>query len=480
MISDGKIVALPCGRVIVNNPFDGTVVEELAAATGEDVDLAITSAARAAEMSAELSRAKRADILENTALLLEGDAETTARLIVAESGKTIRQARKEVRRAANTIRLSAAEARRLAGEVVPFDSFPGNEAHTGYFTREPLGVIAAITPYNDPLNLAAHKLGPAIAGGNAVVLKPSELAPLSALKLGKFLLKAGLPEDIATLLIGDAGAAARLVAAAPVRMVSFTGGFATAECIVRSAGAKRFAMDLGGNAPVLVMADCDLDAAVESCVSGAFWAAGQNCIGVQRILVEEPVVDRFVEAFVARTRALIVGDPMDEDADMGPMISAAHAARARSLIDDAVRQGARLLTGGGGAGTIVMPTVLADTPHDAHAWRNEAFGPVVSVEPVADLEMALTYANACDASLHAAIFTNDLGRALQAAKRLQASGVMVNVSSDFRLDSMPFGGFKRGSIGREGVRFAIEEMTQSKVVMFAPSADVKRIHRTGH
>lgn len=471
MTASAPLTAPADGRIVVCNPFDGAVIAELAAATDVDVDTAVAKAVRASAVSAELSRAQRGDILDRAALALEKDGEMIARLIVAESGKTIRQARKEMRRAVNTLRLSAAEARRLAGEVVPFDSFPGNEGHTGYFTREPLGLIAGITPYNDPLNLAAHKLGPAVAGGNAIILKPSELAPLSAVKLTSLLLEAGLPADIAVTLIGKAAAAARLVAAPDVRMVSFTGGPATADRIIRSAGIKRFAMDLGGNAPVLVMADCHLDAAVESCVSGAFWAAGQNCIGVQRILVEEKVVARFTDAFVARTNALIVGDPSDEVTDMGPMISVAHAARARALIDDAVSRGARLLTGGVGTGSFVMPTVLADTPHDAPAWREEIFGPVTSIEEVPNLATALHHANACEASLHAAIFTNDLSHALRAAKHLQASGVMINTSSDFRLDAMPFGGFKRGTMGREGVRFAIEEMTQSKVVMYAPPCD---------
>ncbi|MEI9995607.1 MAG: aldehyde dehydrogenase family protein [Rhizomicrobium sp.] len=460
--------AEPADRIVVANPYDGTLLAELPSASPADVDDAVASAQEAAEVSAGLSRAARGEILDRTAWLLEEEAEGAARLIVREAGKTIRQARKEVRRAVNTLHLSAAEARRLAGEVVPFDSFSGNEGRIGYFTYEPLGLIAGITPYNDPLNLVAHKVGPAIAGGNAILLKPSELAPLSAIRLAKLFAAAGLPPDIFSILTGGPLAASRLAGAPAVRMVSFTGGMAAAAKIVQAGGVKRYAMDLGGNAPVMVMADCDLEKAVENSVSGAFWAAGQNCVGVQRIFVEQSIASRFVDAFVARTRALMVGDPLDEATDMGPMISAAHAARAMELVGDAVRRGARLLAGGSARGALMTPTVLLDTPHAASAWRDEAFGPMVSIESVPDIDAALALANACDASLHAAIFTTDLNRALTATKSLQASGVMINDSSDFRLDAMPFGGFKQGSMGREGVRFALSEMTQSKVVMFGP------------
>jgi acyl-CoA reductase-like NAD-dependent aldehyde dehydrogenase len=455
------------GCITVTNPYDGCVLARIPTAKFAEVDLALANAQSASRVSRDLSRAQRGDILDKMATLLESDAEDAARLIVRESGKTIRQARKEVRRTANTLRLSAVEARRLAGEMIPFDSFPGNEGRTGYFTREPLGVIAAITPYNDPLNLVAHKIGPAIAAGNAIVLKPSELAPLSAMRLSDLADAAGLPLGILSVINGGQAVAARLVCDERVRLVSFTGGFETADKIVRTAGAKRYTMELGGNAPIIVMADCDLAAAVESSVSGAFWAAGQNCIGVQRILVETSLMESFTEAFVDRTRRLVVGNPMREDTDMGPMIGAEHAHRVLDLVGQAVREGAVLLTGGTSKGNCVDPTVLTNVPRSSALFREEVFGPVVMIEPVADIEAALACANDCDVGLHAAIFTRGLDDALQAAKRLEAGGVMINDSSDFRLDAMPFGGFKKSSIGREGVRFAVEEMSQTKVVMFA-------------
>ncbi|WP_234352941.1 aldehyde dehydrogenase family protein, partial [Streptomyces sp. NRRL B-1140] len=275
-------VELGADTAPVHNPYTGEVIASVPTVAAGAVGGILRQAGRGRRTAAALSRASRAGVLERAARLVERRAESFARLIVGEAGKTIAQARKEVARAVNTLSLSGAEARRNVGEVIPFDSYEGSEKRQGWFTREPLGIIAAITPFNDPLNLVAHKLGPAIAGGNAVILKPSALTPLSALRLVDTLIEAGLPEEIVTVVNGDAGIAAAIVAAPDVRMVSFTGGFATGEAISRTAGLKKLAMDLGGNAPVIVMDDADLDEAVASCVSGAFWAAGQNCIGTQR------------------------------------------------------------------------------------------------------------------------------------------------------------------------------------------------------
>jgi acyl-CoA reductase-like NAD-dependent aldehyde dehydrogenase len=411
-----------------------------------------------------MSRAARAAVLDGAARLVAERSESFARLIVAEAGKTVRQARKETARAVNTLALSAAEARRNAGEVLPFDSFEGSEGRQGWFTREPLGVIAAITPYNDPLNLVAHKLGPAVAGGNAVVLKPSELTPLSALRLADTLVEAGLPEEVVTVVNGDAALGAAIVASPEVRMVSFTGGFATGEAIARSAGLKKLAMDLGGNAPVLVLADADLPRAVDACVSGAFWAAGQNCVGTQRILVAREVYAEFRAAFIARTERLVTGDPGDERTDVGPMITPAAALAARGKAEEAVARGAVLLCGNELDGGLYCPTVLENVPAGSALWRQEAFAPLVVLQPFDSFEEALARANEIDYSLHAGVFTASLDHAMTAARLLEAGGVMVNDSSDYRLDAMPFGGFKYGSMGREGVRFAFEEMTQPKVV----------------
>ncbi|MFK4272394.1 aldehyde dehydrogenase family protein [Streptomyces milbemycinicus] len=450
--------------VAVHNPYTGEVIGSVCATTAESVDEIMARARHGRATARALSRAARAAVLDRAARLVDERAESFARLIVAEAGKTIAQARKEAARAVNTLALSAAEARRNAGEVVPFDAYEGSEDRQGWFTREPLGIIAAITPYNDPLNLVAHKLGPAVAGGNAVILKPSDLTPLSALRLVDTLVEAGLPDEVITVVNGGADLGAAIVAAPEVRMVSFTGGFATGEAIARQAGLKKLAMDLGGNAPVLVLADADLDLAVKACVSGAFWAAGQNCIGTQRILIAQEVYEEFRTAFVARTRALRTGDPRDEHTDVGPMLTPMAARAAKAKADEAIARGAVLLCGNDLDGSLYSPTVLEGVPADSALWQQEAFAPLVALQPVGSFEEAVARANEIDFSLHAGVFTASLDQAMAAARRLEAGGVMVNDSSDYRFDAMPFGGFKYGSMGREGVRFAYEDMTQPKVV----------------
>ena len=440
---------------------------KLSQCTPAEVLAEIERASAATKTAASLPRHERGRILDTAAEILKKSVEEFASLIVAEAGKTIQQARKEVTRAVNTLRLSGEEARRNAGEVIPFDSFPGSENRQGWFTREPLGLIAAITPYNDALNLVAHKLGPAIAGGNSVILKPSQLTPLTAIRLVEVLVEAGLPADVVTVVLGDRDVAQTIVSSRKVRMVSFTGGFATGRAIAANAGIKRLSMELGGNAPVIVFDDADLGRAVESCVSGAFWAAGQNCIGTQRILVQRPVYEDSSSAFVSATKALIPGNPADERTDVGPMISVDAAEAAKRKIDEAVASGARLLAGGTLQGPVLTPTVLTGVPHECAAWADEVFAPIVLVEPFDTTEEAIGLANDSDYALQAGLFTKDLDRALRTAKAIEAGGVMINDSSDYRFDAMPFGGAKYGSMGREGVRFAYEDMTQPKVVAIA-------------
>jgi acyl-CoA reductase-like NAD-dependent aldehyde dehydrogenase len=451
----------------VRDKYTGSLMAKLVQCTPDEVLAEIQRASAASKTAASLPRHERGRILDTAAEILQKSVEEFADLIVAEAGKTIQQARKEVTRAVNTLRLSGEEARRNAGEVIPFDSFPGSENRQGWFTREPLGLIAAITPYNDALNLVAHKLGPAIAGGNSVILKPSQLTPLTAIRLVEVLVQAGLPADIVTVVLGDRDVAQSIVSSRQVRMVSFTGGFATGRAIAANAGIKRLSMELGGNAPVIVFDDADLGRAVESCVSGAFWAAGQNCIGTQRILVQRPVYEEFLGAFVSATKALIPGNPADERTDVGPMISVDAAEAAKRKIDEAVANGARLLAGGTLQGPVLTPAVLTGVPHECAAWADEVFAPIVLVEPFDTTEEAISLANDSDYALQAGLFTKDLDRALRTAKAIEAGGVMINDSSDYRFDAMPFGGAKYGSMGREGVRFAYEDMTQPKVVAIA-------------
>lgn len=450
--------------IIVTNPFDGSTVGTVPETSAASIAALLERARRGAKVARAVPRHRRAAILEAAAVKVAADLEAFALLIVREAGKTIVQARKEATRCVNTLKLSAEEAKRNAGEIIPFDAYAGSETRQGWYTREPLGIIAAITPYNDPLNLVAHKLGPAIAGGNAVLLKPSELTPLSAVKLVETLVESGLPEEIITVAIGGAELGKAIVAARDIRMISFTGGFATGEAISKGAGLKKLAMDLGGNAPVIVMANCDFDAAVEGCVSGAYWAAGQNCIGTQRILIQRPVYERFKAAFVSATKVLKTGNPLDADTDVGPMISDRAVLRAVSMVERAIAAGATLLSGHTPDRSLYPPTVLEGVPASCDMWNEEVFAPIVMLQPFDTLDDAITLANSPEYSLHAGIFTNDLGDALEAAEKIDAGGFMINDSSDYRFDAMPFGGFKYGSMGREGIRFAYEDMTQPKVV----------------
>ena len=451
----------------IENPFNGEILAHVACATPTDVADAIQSAVRGQREMQRLSTGRRAAILHWTADALAGRAERFAAMITAETGKPIKASAKEVARAVNTLRLSAEEATRLSGETIAFDSFAGGEGRSGFYVYEPVGVIAAITPFNDPLNLACHKLGPAFAAGNSVILKPADQAPLTAIMLAELLLSAGLPAEALNLLTGygrDFGNA--LVASGDVAMVSFTGGARVGDQIARTAGIKRIAMELGANSPVIVAADADLEKAASACVSGAFWAAGQNCIGVQRIFVHASVYDAFRALLVAKTKALVVGDPMSSATDVGPMITACEAERVAEWTEEAVSGGASLLTGGSREGALFHPTILEDVPGKARVVRQEVFGPIVSLFRYTDLDEAIDVANMADFAIHAAIFTENIRDAHHAAHRLQAAGIMINDSTDYRLDAMPFGGAKRGNMGREGVRFAIREMSQTKVICF--------------
>ncbi|MDP6801814.1 MAG: aldehyde dehydrogenase family protein [Gemmatimonadota bacterium] len=451
----------------VRNPFDGSVVDTVPRGTAEDVRAAVAGAVSGYKTNRDLPAHRRISILMRAAEIMQSRHEELAETIAMEGSKTITEARKEVGRAINTITISAEEARRITGETLPFDSAEGSENRVGYYFRFPIGVIAAITPFNDPLNLVAHKVGPAIAGGNSVVVKPATVTPLSALKLAEILLEAGLPPEVISVVTGPGGEVGEaLVTDERVRMVSFTGGVEAGKRIAALAGLKKMGMELGGNAPVLVAEDCDLAEAVESCVSGAFWAVGQNCIGVQRIFAQDSVYDAFRDAFVARTRQYRTGFQMDERTDMGPMITESEAARVIAWVEEAVAEGATLLTGGTREGTLVQPTVLEGVRDSAKLACSEVFGPVVSLFRYAELDDALERANAVDVGLHGAIFTKDLAKAFHAIRHLDVGGIMVNDSSDYRVDLMPFGGVKNSGLGREGIRFALQEMTEPKVVCF--------------
>jgi glyceraldehyde-3-phosphate dehydrogenase (NADP+) len=410
---------------------------------------------------------ERASILRQTADIIRDRKEIFATIIAREGSKTIREARREVERAIQTITISSEEASRINGETIAFDQVQSGENRVGYYYHFPVGVIGAITPFNDPLNLVAHKVGPAIAAGNAIVVKPATVTPLSALYLAEAFMEAGLPAKMLSVVTGRGNEIGDpLVTHPDVAMISFSGGLDTGKTISHKAGLKKIGMELGSNSPVIVLKDADLVQAIESTVSGAFSAAGQNCIGVQRVFIEEAVFDEFTEAFVKRTGEYRVGNKLSEMTDMGPMITEKEACRIEEWVNEATDHGAKVLCGGTRKGAFYQPTVLTDVPFQCRIAREEAFGPVVSLFPCSDLESAIEAANDVDYGLQAGIFTCDVDRAFYAAGKLEVGGVMINDSSDYRMDAMPFGGVKGSGVGREGVKFAIREMTEKKVVCF--------------
>lgn len=453
-----------CFPIEVRNPFDDSVLEVFTPHSAIEAEAAISLAATALAKHNHLTRQSRSDILSAAAAQIHVRLEEFAQLITLESGKVIRQSRKEVLRAVSTLKIAAAEALGIRGEEVPFDAFSSNAGVTGYFSREPVGIVLGITPFNDPLNLVAHKVAPALAVGAPIIIKPSELTPLSAIKLRSLLVECGMPESMFQVLVGGADLGQYLTNHPRIRMVSFTGGEATAEAIVKATGLKKYSFDLGGNAPVIVTDSADVDAAVSGCISGAFWANGHNCISVQRILVHEYLFDEFTHQFLSQVAELNQGDPKHEATDLGPVISDKQADRIRNIINQSRELDAdSLRLGGEVAKRMIEPTVFVNPNTTAPCINQEVFGPVVNIQKYATVEQAIQMANDTETALNAGVFCQDIGLAHRLTDALDFSAVMINESSDFRFDNMPFGGAKRGGIGREGVRFAMEEMSHPKV-----------------
>lgn len=454
-------------RMEVRDPQDDSLVDTVPQANAADMNAAIAAAVCGFERTRRLSVHERHAILTRAADLVAARREEFAYTIAREGIKTIREARKEASRCVDTLRISAEETRHLTGETIPFDQRQGSENRFGFYIREPIGVIGAIAPFNDPLNLVAHKIGPALASGNTIIVKPHSETPLSALRLAEAIQEAGAPAGMLQVITGRGSEVGDLLVSDPrVRMISFTGSRATGETIMRKIGLKKVGMELGSNAPVIVMADADLELAVSANVSGAFWAAGQNCLHVQRLLVHKAIYDAFVPRFVAGARAYRVGDKLDEATDMGPIINRAEALRIERTVNEAIAAGATVLCGGERHGNFYAPTVMTDVPDSCALAQEEIYGPVTIVSRIRDLEDAIQRANAVDYGLQAGIFTRDLQSAFQAMRELRVGGVMINDSTDYRIDAMPFGGVKGSGLGREGIRFAVHEMTEPKVVCF--------------
>ncbi|QBD74556.1 aldehyde dehydrogenase family protein [Ktedonosporobacter rubrisoli] len=454
-------------QIEVRDPQDARLIDTVPRANREDMYKAIDAAVRGAALARTMPTHQRTRILREAADNVKQRHEEFARMISREGIKTIREARKEVTRCIETLRLSAEAAHHLEGSTIAFDQMPGSERRHGYYFREPVGIIGAITPFNDPLNLVAHKVGPALAAGNAIIVKPHTATPLSALLLARACVEAGLPPGVLQVITGRGPEVGEVLIKDPrVRMISFTGGRQTGEMIQQQARLKKVGMELGSNSPVIVMPDADLELAVKCSVSGAYWAAGQNCLHVQRLFLHSSIANEFIERFLALTKAYRTGDKQDEATDMGPLINEAAALRVEKTVKEALLSGARALTGAQREGTYFMPTLLENVPDTSPLALDEIYGPVTTCFRFDTIEEALQLANAVDYGLQAGIFTRDIHTAFRAIHGLQCGGVMVNDSSDYRIDAMPFGGVKGSGIGREGVDFALQEMTEPKVVCF--------------
>jgi len=454
----------------VLSPWDRSVVATVSTATYDEALGAVDTAVRHAPSIRAIPAYTRQKVLSTVAERLATDRAGFAATIVAEAGKPRRAALSEVDRAALTFRIAAEESVRQGGEVLPLDLLPGSEGRWGMVRRFPIGPILAITPFNFPLNLVAHKLAPAIAAGCPVLLKPSPQTPLSALALGRLILEAGWPpEALSVLPMADADVGRLIEEENGIRMLTFTGSARVGWELKRRAGKKHVALELGGNAAMIVHSDCgDLAAVVEKAVRGAFTYSGQSCVSVQRIFVERPIFQTFLWKVVERAGLLVSGDPASEKTDIGPVIREQDAERIISWIEEAKQLGAKVVLGGEGHGLMVEPTILSGTRSPMKIADEEVFGPVVAIEAYDDFDSVLSLVNESKYGLQTGLFTRDQGRIFRAYERLNVGAVIVGDSPSWRMDSMPYGGVKDSGEGREGIQAAIREMTQSKLLVITP------------
>ena len=456
-------------KIDVVNPFNGQVFDTVPRGSVEDVQAAIASAERGAKVMASLSGYQRYEILTRAVALMKERVDDLGRTITMEEGKIIGEGLGEAERAIQTMTGSAEEAKRMFGEVVPLDGAPTWTGQLGFTLRVPCGVVAAISPFNFPLNLVAHKVGPALAAGNAVIIKPASDTPLSALKLTEILVEAGVPAEAVQCVTGSGGSIGdALVADDRVRKVTFTGSKEVGEHICRTAGLKKVTMELGSNSPLIVMPDADMEKVVAGTVASGFSNAGQVCISAQRILTNESVYGDYLDALTEGVKSLSTGDPLDGTVKMGPMVRAQDAVRVNEWVTEAVAGGARTVVGGEYEGAMHAPTVVADVSPEMRISCDELFGPAVAVTPFSDIDQAIAMANDTNYGLSAAIFTQNIDWAMKFAREVDSGNLMINSGPQWRADLMPYGGVKDSGMGKEGPRYAVEEMTELKMVIYHP------------
>lgn len=449
----------------VRSPYDQSVVGEVSMAGPRELERAISAAVRAFETTRHMASFERQRVLRECAQLVYARREDLARSIALEAGKPLKAARAEADRAVFTFTIASEEAIRIGGEYLPMDLQPSTAGRWAMVRRYPVGPIAAITPFNFPLNLVAHKIAPAIACGCTVVLKPAPQTPITALMLAEIVEKAGWPAGALNVLPLSNDDAAPLVSDDRLKLLTFTGSSAVGWQLKTKAGKKKVALELGGNAAVIIHSDADLDHAADRCVAGGFSYAGQSCISVQRILVHRSIFDQFLQRFLERVAKLKVGNPLDDSTDVSPLIREQDAVRAESWVKEAVKAGAKLLCGGERRGSVMQPTVLTATRAEMRVNCEEVFAPVKTVEAYDDFQSALQRANDSPYGLQAGLFTNDARLIFKAYDELEVGGVMVNEVPTFRIDHMPYGGVKNSGLGREGLRYSIEEMTEPRLLV---------------
>src|SRR6266508_3931943 len=451
----------------VTNPYSGDLVDTVPRARAQDLEDALDAAVQGSRAMRRLTAYERLQIMNRAADLVATAVEELARTISAEEGKPLVEARGEAGRILEVNRLSVSEAARLHGETIPVDAAPGGGDKLGFTLRQPCGVVVAVTPFNYPLLLVAHKVAPALASGNAVILKPAGQTPLTALKLTRLLLEAGLPELALQCVTGpgsELGPA--LCADERVRKISFTGSHEVGRRITGVAGVKKLSLELGANCPVIVLPDADMEQVSAAIALGGYVNAGQVCISVQRVLVDGDVCGDLLDALRPKVEAIRVGDPFEEGTQLSALISEREAERVESAIREAVAAGASLVTGGDRSGAVIAPTIVADVSPDLPIFHDELFGPAVAVTAVNGIDEAIELANDSSYGLGAGIFTSDIGSALRFARDVDCGSIQVNWTPLWRADLMPYGGLKGSGIGKEGPRYAVEEMTELKTVVF--------------
>jgi len=453
-------------KLEVCHPYDGSLVDSVPLATAEGVEAALASAVEGAAVMRKLPGYERFQILRRAADKMFAQQQELGRLISREEGKTLAEGVFEAGRAAVTMELSAEEAKRVTGETLPLDGAPGGAGKLGFTLRVPCGVVVAITPFNFPLNLVCHKVGPGLAGGNAVILKPASNTPLSALRLVEILLESGLPPLAIQCLVGSGSEiGTALCRDERVRKISFTGSVEVGKQICAVAGLKRVTMELGSNSPLIILEDADLSKVADAVLATGFGNAGQVCISTQRVIGVGKVYGDLLEALKSKVGGLKAGDPLAEGTKMGPMIREQDAVRVESWIREAAGQGARVVTGGSRQGTLFAPTVVADVTPSMKLFQDELFGPAVGVMKAANVDEAISLANHSRYGLSAGIFTQNIDSALKFAREVDAGNLHINWGPAWRADLIPYGGLKESGFGKEGPKYAIEEMTERKTVI---------------